>query len=134
MAKKIDPVTQSQSYLSNLLGKTNVHPIPQGNETAFPQAVAPANIAEHPVPAEPMVEARTAGRKKKNQEIKIRTSFTVLPSDFDDLRRIVYMERKSVSSILGDFIKQYNEAHKKALEDYYKMPPEERDSFESGWK
>lgn len=137
MAKKIDPVAQSQSYLSNLLGNTDVKTLPQNIvPSAVPQTI---NIPETPI-QKPYVEdiasesSRTAGRKKKNQENKIRTSFTVLPSDLDDLRRIVYMQRKTVSAILCDYIKKYNESHKKALEDYLKLPEEERENLEAGWK
>ena len=137
MAKKIDPVAQSQSYLSNLLGNTDVKTLPQSIvPSVVPQTI---NIPETPAPKTPVEDAvseapRAAGRKKQKQENKIRTSFTVLPSDLDNLRRIVYMQRKTVSAILCDYIKNYNESNKKALEDYLMLPEEERENLEAGWK
>ncbi len=134
MAKKIDPATQSKSYLSNLLGDTSMKPLPQSAVNPLPAGSIPYNPRSEADAEGNMNEKPHAGRKKKNRETKIRTSFTVLPSAFDNLRRIAYIERKSVSSILGDFIARYVESHQSALSEYSKLSAEEREELEASWR
>lgn len=58
------------------------------------------------------------GRPKENRELKKRISLSVLPSLYDDIRKIAYVQRHSVSELLSSMMEEYREGHIAELEEY----------------
>ena len=58
------------------------------------------------------------GRPKEEREIKKRVSLSVLPSLYDDVRKIAYVQRRSISDIVGELLKGYRERHREELGEY----------------
>ena len=61
------------------------------------------------------------GRPKENRELRKRVSLSVLPSLYEDIQKIAYVERRSVSELLSDLMLQYREQQKSALSEYEKV-------------
>ena len=70
------------------------------------------------VPAAPAASAGSRGRPKEDRELKKRISLSVLPSLYDDIQKIAYVQRKSVSELVCGLMEEYRDAHKKDLEDF----------------
>lgn len=47
------------------------------------------------------------GRPKEDREIKKRVSLSVLPSLYEDIRRIAYIQRRSISDIVEEQLMKY---------------------------
>ena len=58
------------------------------------------------------------GRPKEGRETKKRVSLSVLPSLYEDIQKIAYVQRQSVSDLVGELLKRYREEHKKELSEY----------------
>ena len=58
------------------------------------------------------------GRPKEERELKKRISLSVQPSLYDDIQKIAYVQRKSVSEIICSLMEQYRNENQKDLEDY----------------
>ena len=58
------------------------------------------------------------GRPKEERELKKRISLSVQPSLYDDLQKIAYVQRKSVSEIICSLMEQYRNENQKDLEEY----------------
>ena len=61
------------------------------------------------------------GRPKENRELRKRVSLSVLPSLYEDIQKIAYVERRSVSELLSDLMLQYRDQQKAALSEYEKV-------------
>ena len=61
------------------------------------------------------------GRPKENRELRKRVSLSVLPSLYEDIQKIAYVERRSVSELISDLMLQYREQQKSALSEYEKV-------------
>ena len=62
-------------------------------------------------------ELKKRGRPKTNREIKKRITFTLLQSNYDKASKVAYIEGKSVSQVVGDFLLDYiNQNQDKILE------------------
>lgn len=61
------------------------------------------------------------GRPKEDREIKKRVSLSVLPSLYEDIQKIAYVQRRSISDIVGDQLMQYREKCGEALLEYEKI-------------
>ena len=61
------------------------------------------------------------GRPKENRELRKRVSLSVLPSLYEDIQKIAYVERRSVSELISDLMLQYREQRKSALSEYEKV-------------
>ena len=61
------------------------------------------------------------GRPKEDRELRKRVSLSVLPSLYEDIQEIAYVERRSVSELLSDLMLQYREQQKSALSEYEKV-------------
>ena len=61
------------------------------------------------------------GRPKENRELRKRVSLSVLPSLYEDIQKIAYVERRSVSELLSDLMLQYRDQQKSALSEYEKV-------------
>ena len=76
-------------------------------------------------PAEPKKAVREKvsgrGRPKEARETKKRISLAVLPSIYEDIQKISYIERKSVSEIVSDFFEQYVKDNAAKIEEYDSM-------------
>lgn len=68
----------------------------------------------------PMAAASSGrrGRPKENRELKKRISLSVLPGLYEDIQKIAYVQRRSVSDILGEQMEQYRNEHIESLEQY----------------
>ena len=58
------------------------------------------------------------GRPKEERELKNRISLSVQPSLYDDIQKIAYVQRKSVSEIICSLMEQYRNENQKDLEEY----------------
>ena len=47
------------------------------------------------------------GRPKENRETKKRVSLSVLPSLYEDIQKIAYVQRRSVSDIISELMEEY---------------------------
>lgn len=70
---------------------------------------------------EPVAKASGRGRPKEDRELKKRISLSVLPSLYEDIQKISYVQRKSVSDVVGELMEQYRDEHKIALAEYEKI-------------
>lgn len=61
------------------------------------------------------------GRPKGDRELRKRVSLSVLPSLYEDIQKIAYVERRSVSELLSDLMVQYRDQQKSALSEYEKV-------------
>lgn len=76
-----------------------------------------------PTPAKKQQEKGTVGRgrPKEERETKQRISLAVLPSLYEDIKKISYVERKSVSEIVSECIEQYVTENAAKLKEYNKI-------------
>ena len=72
-------------------------------------------------PAPQATRAGSRGRPKEDRELKKRISLSVLPSLYDDIQKIAYVERRSVSELLSDLMAQYRDQQKSVLSEYEKV-------------
>ena len=58
------------------------------------------------------------GRPKEDRETKKRVSLSVLPSLYEDIQKIAYVQRQSVSDLVGELLKRYRKEHEKDLAEH----------------
>ena len=61
------------------------------------------------------------GRPKEDRETKKRVSLSVLPSLYEDIQKIAYVQRRSISDVVGDLMEQFRAGHEKELVEYKKI-------------
>lgn len=61
------------------------------------------------------------GRPKEDRETKKRVSLSVLPSLYEDIQKIAYVQRRSVSDVVADQLARYREEHRAELLEYEKI-------------
>ena len=61
------------------------------------------------------------GRPKENRELKKRISLSVLPSIYEEIQKIAYVKRRSVSNILETVMEDYINKHRSDLVEYDKI-------------
>lgn len=69
----------------------------------------------------PAVESASAarrGRPKENRELKKRISLSVLPSLYEDIQKIAYVQRRSVSELMSSMMEVYRDSHAADLAEY----------------
>ena len=70
-------------------------------------------------PAEKSAGSGGRGRpKEEGRELKKRVSLSILPSLYEDIQKIAYVQRKSVSEIICSLMEQYRNENQKDLEEY----------------
>ena len=71
----------------------------------------------------PMVATSSGrrGRPKENRELKKRISLSVLPSVYEGIQKIAYVERKSVSELMEEMMEEYQKRHRDKLEGYGRL-------------
>ena len=67
----------------------------------------------------PMAAASSGrrGRPKENRELKKRISLSVLPSLYEDIQKIAYMQRKSTSEAVQEMMEEYRKRNIRKLRD-----------------
>ena len=73
------------------------------------------------VDSAPAVASGKKGRPKENRETKKRVSLSVLPSLYEDIQKIAYVQRRSISDVVGDLMEQFRAGHEKELVEYKKI-------------
>ncbi len=58
------------------------------------------------------------GRPKEDREIKKRVSLSVMPSLYEDIRKIAYVQRRSISDLVAVLLEQYRDEHRPELAEY----------------
>lgn len=78
-----------------------------------------------------MIEAAPAvstvsgrGRPKADRELKKRVSLSVLPSLYEDIQRIAYVQRRSTSDLVAALLEQYRGEHELELAEYERIVKE----------
>ncbi len=61
------------------------------------------------------------GRPKEDRELKKRVSLSVLPSLYEDIQKIAYVQRRSMSDVVAEQLAHYREKHKEELLEYEKI-------------
>ena len=69
-------------------------------------------------PAAPVVSSGNRGRPKADRELKKRISLSVLPSLYNDIQKIAYVRRQSVSELLSTMMEEYRGSHAAELAEY----------------
>ena len=57
------------------------------------------------------------GRPKEDREIKKRVSLSVLPSLYEDIQKIAYVQRRSISDVVGDLMSSLGRGMRKNLQN-----------------
>ena len=79
------------------------------------------SIIEQQPTEEPKQRSTGRGRPKEDRELRKRVSLSVLTSLYEDIQKIAYVERRSVSELLSDLMLQYRDQQKSALSEYEKV-------------
>lgn len=79
------------------------------------------SIIEQQPTEEPKQRSTGRGRPKEDRGLRKRVSLSVLPSLYEDIQKIAYVERRSVSELLSDLMLQYRDQQKSALSEYEKV-------------
>lgn len=58
------------------------------------------------------------GRPKEERETKKRVSLSVLPSLYEDIQKIAYVQRRSTSDLVAALLEQYRGEHGLELAEY----------------
>lgn len=74
----------------------------------------------------PVASGSGRGRPKEDREIKKRVSLSVMPSLYEDIQKIAYVQRRSISDVVGDLMEQFREGHEKELAEYRKIKNSEK--------
>lgn len=59
--------------------------------------------------------------EKEERERKKRVSLSIRPSVYEDIQRIAYVQRKSVSDLMDSLMEKYRAEHPEELEEYKKL-------------
>ena len=74
------------------------------------------SIIGEPVAADTNSAGR--GRPKEDRELKKRISLSVFPSVYEDIQKIAYVQRRSVSELLSAMMEEYRGSHTAELAEY----------------
>lgn len=66
----------------------------------------------------PVASGSGRGRPKEDREIKKRVSLSVMPSLYEDIQKIAYVQRRSLSDLIGEQLEQYRKEHESELKEY----------------
>lgn len=61
------------------------------------------------------------GRPKEDRETKKRVSLSVMPSLYEDIQKIAYVQRRSVSEMIECLLLKYREDHSAELSEYERI-------------
>lgn len=74
----------------------------------------------------PVASGSGRGRPKEDREIKKRVSLSVMPSLYEDIQKIAYVQRRSISDLVGGLMEQFRTEHAKELAEYKKLKNAEK--------
>lgn len=89
-------------------------------ESAFKSIVGLNDSIEEETKEETPQEKKV-GRPRLSQERKKTVAITVYPSSYNDLKKIAYVDRQSVSEVIGNLIEQYIKENEEKLIEYDKI-------------
>lgn len=69
----------------------------------------------------PQEQTTGRGRPKEERETKQRISLAVLPSLYEDIKKIAYVERRSISEVVSACIEKYVTDNDSKLKEYEKI-------------
>lgn len=61
------------------------------------------------------------GRPIAERETKVRKSFAIFPSLYEDVQKVAFVKRISISELIAELLKEYVEQNKEALSEYDKL-------------
>lgn len=67
------------------------------------------------------IEERKKGRPKEKREVKKRVSFSILPSIYDKVGKIAYVDRESISEVIAKCLIEYIEKNSSKIIEYDKI-------------
>lgn len=73
------------------------------------------------VDSAPAVASGKKGQPKEDRETKKRVSLSVLPSLYEDIQKIAYVQRRSISEVVSTVMCEYREKHSAELLEYDKI-------------
>ena len=73
------------------------------------------------VDSAPAAASGKKGRPKEDRETKKRVSLSVLPSLYEDIQKIAYVQRRSLSDLIGEQLDQYRKEHDSELKEYMEI-------------
>ena len=74
----------------------------------------------------PVASGSGRSRPKEAREIKKRVSLSVMPSLYEDIQKIAYVQRRSISDVVGDLMEQFRAGHEEELAEYRKIKNNEK--------
>lgn len=74
-----------------------------------------------PVPATAPESSGKRGRPKADRETKKRISLAVMPSLYEDIQKIAYVQRRSTSELVAQMMEEYKAAHAAELKEYQEL-------------
>ncbi len=77
-----------------------------------------AAMIENPVEQQTVTAEEKKGRPKAGRETKKRVSLVLLPSLYDKIQKIAYVERRSVSELVSECLTRYADENNNKLEEY----------------
>ena len=70
------------------------------------------------VDSAPAVASGKKGRPKEDRETKKRVSLSVLPSLYEDIQKIAYVQRRSVSNIMSELMERYRAENVESISEF----------------
>ena len=80
-----------------------------------------ASVVGSMVDSVPTATEGKKGRPKEDRGLKKRVSLSVLPSLYEDIQKIAYVQRRSMSDVVAEQLAHYREKHKEELLEYEKI-------------
>lgn len=77
----------------------------------------------------PGVAVAGRGRPKAYRELKKRISLSVLPSLYEDIQKIAYVQRRSISDLVGKTLELYRDDHQQELKEYMEIESGKKDDL-----
>lgn len=87
-----------------------------------------ASIIGSMVDSSPAPAGGRRGRPAAEREIKKRVSLSVLPSLYEDIRKIAFVERRSISDLVEELLDQYRAQHKNELSEHERITRSPREN------
>lgn len=106
------------SFEGMFLGDTKVDEISEEHTNYDKLTKETENHAKGPKP-------KKKGRPKMNRETKKRITFTLLQSKYEQASKIAYIDGKSVSEVIGEFLEEYIKKNHDKIKEYDNLTNDE---------
>ena len=80
-----------------------------------------ASVVGSMVDSVPTATEGKKGRPKEDRELKKRVSLSVLPSLYEDIQKIAYVQRRSMSDVVAEQLDRYRGEHDEELLEYERI-------------